>query len=104
MIFRKYVSILCCDLIDVTLPGKGGDTILADNAFIVIIFGDLMILKICYGLCRQLVAIGNVSLYVQGHIFRLDIAISEGSLFECMHPIKKAVEVVIADFTISNPF
>ena len=40
MIYRKYVSILCCDLIDVTLPGKDGDTILADNAFIVIIFGD----------------------------------------------------------------
>ena len=33
-----------------------------------------------------------------------DIAISAGSLFECMRPIKKAVEVVIADFTISNPF
>ena len=27
-------------MIDVTLPGKDGHTILADNAFIVIIFGD----------------------------------------------------------------
>ena len=105
MIYRKYVSILCCDLIDVTLPGKDGDTILADNAFIVITFGDTDDIE---NFAKDCVA--NLWLLAMFHsmskaIFSgSDIAISAGSLFECMHPIKKAVGVVIADFTISNPF
>ena len=102
MIYRKYVSILCCDLIGLTLPG---DTILADNAFIVITFGDTDDIE---NFAKDCVA--NLWLLAMFHsmskaIFSgSDIAISAGPLFECMRPIKKAVEVVIADFTISNPF